>query len=200
MHHPRTRNVTISTVGLKNNNNNKNGHIRKNLTKNYELQRHCWERRRRRNHFNSPIVREPFKVSLYWDWRPRWLSGIAFTARAGDGESLPGRFMSNIGTLMTACSARRVMLMGQHWDWLFWCQNAATGWDCMSGLQLLSQNGSTYSSQNRSVSEMHGACCKHVYQPTIQQKSPQTTLWTRYTGTQQLPQITVSTDRGKQTL
>ena len=42
MHHPRRRNVTTSTVGLK------NSHIRKNLTLNDEPQRYSWKHRRKR--------------------------------------------------------------------------------------------------------------------------------------------------------
>ena len=42
MHHPWRRNVTTSMVGLK------NGHIRKNLTKNREPQSYSWEHRRRK--------------------------------------------------------------------------------------------------------------------------------------------------------
>ena len=43
MHIPRRRNVTTFMVGLE------NGHMHKNLTKNGEAQRYCWEHRRRRS-------------------------------------------------------------------------------------------------------------------------------------------------------
>ena len=49
MHHSWRQNVTASMVGFK------NGHIRKNLTKNNELQRYSWESNRRRNPYDYRI-------------------------------------------------------------------------------------------------------------------------------------------------
>ena len=47
MHHPRRRNVTTSMVGLK------NGHIRKRLTPNGELQRYSWGKQKKKKKKNS---------------------------------------------------------------------------------------------------------------------------------------------------
>ena len=44
--------------------------------------------------------------------------------------------------------ARRLLLLGQCWDWLAWCQYTVIGWDGKFDLQLLSQCG-------RSVLEIH---------------------------------------------
>ena len=32
-----------------------------------------------------------------------------------------------------------LVVQGQFWDWLVWCQQTVTGWGCKSDLQLLSQ-------------------------------------------------------------
>ena len=51
--------------------------------------------------------------------------------------------------------ARRLVLKGQHWDWLAWCQYTVTGWNRMFDLQLLRQCVSMYNRLSRSVHEIH---------------------------------------------
>ena len=59
MHIPQRRNVTTFMVGLE------NGHMHKNLTKNGEAQRYCWEHRRRRRSVDSHYSYNVFYILKY---------------------------------------------------------------------------------------------------------------------------------------
>ena len=114
-------------------------------------------------------------------WPPRWHSSKASASRA-EGPGFKSRLQLDFFGVKSyqwlqnwhssGYPARRLALLGQHWDWSAWCQYTVTGWGRTLDLQLLSQvwQHVKLSEQIRPWDTL--ACCWDVKQPTNKQSPP----------------------------
>ena len=104
---------------------------------------------------------------------PRWPSDLGVlleSGRSGIRFRLRRDFSGSshisdlkIDTSVATCQASGVL--GQHCDWLAWCQYTVTECDKKFDLQLLSQCGSTCTCPSRSVPYIHQLVAGDVKQP-----------------------------------
>ena len=116
---------------------------------------------------NGHLVQCVLSHMLLLSFRPpRWPSGKASASRTEDPgfESRLRRKFFGVESYQwlknwhsSGYPARRLALLGQHWDWSARCQYTVTGWGRTFDLQLLSQCGSTYNCLSRSVPEIHSS-------------------------------------------
>ena len=101
---------------------------------------------------------------------PRWLVARIFATRVAEMGSVPTFSVEifRIESYSHSCGypARRLVFLGQCWDWLAQCQYTVTWWNRKFYLQLVSHCGSMY---NLSV-QIHLwdtlACCLDIKQQT----------------------------------